>query len=554
MHAPLQNKAEAAEAGETRHRGARGASGGLQALLDSSPRVAQLEAQSQLLNRGVSGTPVLQGHFLYPNQREFELVREFVAAVRPDLMDDFEAASAGAGQIYLYDWLEDNLNADIHDVYDWDDGRGAGGGAMDDEPPQVPVLDGGEGAEALPQPVIEDQRYQGQPAVPQPLQGPLSGGQQAEAEPGAQQGEEAQVPQWLAGIVGMGEHPFVQTAEAGYWLYTEEAFQPGEQVWFAVYASQPHNAYWPRRVEAPQQQPVEQEQEPEPTVPASGIEQAAARAWLKQMPMNRPQFLQAISGQIAFAPESAREYIDNWNAAGVGEPISLEDVGWNLPGYQAAGAQEEVPQPAPTSMRVMIDGQGVDALILNDSGGYHIILEYPGRDDLIIRQRRADAETTIDEGMRNWEALRLRLGRAVGDAIRVPKVSAQADAYIVERVHRTVDALEMWRRVHQLPPQSDEARMLWRRLSAIRTLIQENLGAMQEGRAEPFPDFRPSNVGYKEGAPELLYIDFDQQGEVKEPDELMDHVRQWAGQRYDRDPGGERDVDQEFLAWLRKMG
>ena len=96
--------------------------------------------------------------------------------------------------------------------------------------------------------------------------------------------------------------------------------------------------------------------------------------------------------------------------------------------------------------------------------------------------------------------------------------------------------------------------MLWARLVAIRVLIQANLDAMQEGRPEAFPDFRPANVGANAGHPELIYIDFDQRGEVKDKADLMDQINQWAGQRFAHDPGGARDVDEELKRWLLQRG
>ncbi|MEA3066510.1 MAG: hypothetical protein QOJ27_2971, partial [Sphingomonadales bacterium] len=544
-------------AAETREPGGRrtASAGPLQARLDASAHVARLQAQSDLLNRRLSGPTVIQAYFEAPHPSETSLVRQYVEQAEPDLLGEFEAAGAGPAPIYLYDWMDDRLHMTMHDIYDWDDARNGGGQAMDDEPPQGFVPQDLGHPEA-PQTLI-GQEPQTQQVGPQQPHVQQPGLQQADVQDQGQP-DEAPAWQWLVGTVQAGPDGgvYVDTPDRTYWLNSEEIFEPGTQIYFLWSAAWPDWAYSPQRVTpALEDQPPPQQLEPERTVPHSPIEQAAASAWVKQMKVTRKHVIQIISASTGADPESAREYLDNWNASGEGEAIALEEVGWNMGGYQAAGSQPDEPQSAPTSMTITLAGQSIEARILNDGGGYHLILEHPHRNDVIIRQRRPDATTSIGQGMANWAALGRELGRAgVGKAIRVPEVEADADAYIVEKVEGTVDALEMWNRASQLPPHSDEARMLWARLTAIRTIIQANRAAMQERRPESFPDFRPANVGFRSDRPELIYIDFDQQGEVKDEEDLLDQIRQWAGQRYAQDPGGARAVDKRFEAWLLNQG
>jgi hypothetical protein len=566
MHAPLEGKpaaasaaaAPAARAFERTDLGPDPVARQVQARLGTAPRVAQLKAQAEILNRAraalgpprESGPSVLQGYFLAPHPSELRLVYAYLTAVAPQMLGEFQNVFESAEPIYLYDWLDDRLGLTMHAIYDWDDARVD---PMAEEPPDVVAQDLGGGG---PQPALGGQQdYFMQPDAQQmggnPPEVPQIDAQLPDAEQHGQQ-VEANQGQWMVGTVAYTQegHAVVQTAERSYWLHAEAPFELGTEIHFFWSAERPDEAFWPQPV-ATIGAEEQQEQAPQRTVPPSAIDQAQARVWLTRMRLSRNQRLQLIQGDVLADPESAREHLENWNAAGEGEPIALEDVGWNMAGYEAAApGRAEVLEAPPTHMTVTLGHEQVEAEIINVSGGYHIILQHPRRPDMIIRQRRRDAETTIRQGMANWGRLRGRLRATVGEAIRVPAVEDQADAYIVEKVQGTVDALEMWNHVHRLDRHSPEARILWARLEAIRTLIQRNLEAMQQGQEEPFPDFRPANVGVKEGAPELIYIDFDQSGEVKEEADLMDQIHQWAGQRYALDPGGARAVDPEFLAWL----
>jgi hypothetical protein len=194
----------------------------------------------------------------------------------------------------------------------------------------------------------------------------------------------------------------------------------------------------------------------------------------------------------------------------------------------------------------MPDGTQVSAQVLNDSGGYHVILHHPQNSDLVIRLRRDERATTTAEGMANLEKLNKELRNAAVQGIRTPRVNKDPTkmAYIVEKVSGSVDALRLW----NLKSQGDETAA--KQLDAIRTLVQANIAAATQREREPFPDFRPSNVGVKEGSSDLIYIDFDQTGEVKEMPDLVDHVQEWAGKRYQRDPGGARKLDPDFFLFL----
>lgn len=87
-------------------------------------------------------------------------------------------------------------------------------------------------------------------------------------------------------------------------------------------------------------------------------------------------------------------------------------------------------------------------------------------------------------------------------------------------------------------------------LDAIRQLCLHNLNAVKMGEKEPFPDFRPANLGVKAGTSELIYIDFNQTGEIQDLGTLRNHLEQWAGRRYPRDPGGARNIHSELMAYL----
>jgi len=211
---------------------------------------------------------------------------------------------------------------------------------------------------------------------------------------------------------------------------------------------------------------------------------------------------------------------------------------------------QEVPD-TPDFREIPLGDSVVKAQVLNDSGGYHVILQHPMAPSLIIRARKDPEATTVARGMENLRSLAGRLVHAVGDVIRTPAVmQGSPDAYIVEKVPAVVDALELWTRLKSKDGDSGERAVAERRLRAIRTLVQENLAAASSDRIQPFPDFRPANVGVKEGAPELIYVDFDQEGEVTDPDTVVDQAREWAGRRYPNDPGGARNLDPDLFRFL----
>jgi hypothetical protein len=199
---------------------------------------------------------------------------------------------------------------------------------------------------------------------------------------------------------------------------------------------------------------------------------------------------------------------------------------------------------------VQLGDSVVDAQVLNDSGGYHLILQHPNAPNFIIRQRKAGA-TPVATGLANMDNLARGLQRVTKGAIRTPAVmQGGPDAYIVEKVSGTADALAMWNELSSIDKFSPRAGVLRTRLQAIRDVVAENMTAMQGKRNEPFPDFRPANVGVVDGRPELVYIDFDQQGEVKDEATLADQIMEWAGRRYDQDPGGARLADQGLWKFL----
>jgi hypothetical protein len=182
--------------------------------------------------------------------------------------------------------------------------------------------------------------------------------------------------------------------------------------------------------------------------------------------------------------------------------------------------------------------------VINDSGGYHAILGHPADPGLIVRERKDPKATGIAEGLRNREALGNRLHSTTKGVIRVPHAGQfSRNAYAVEKVDGSVDAHAMWARLRTLQPDSPEAQVLRQRLHAIAEVFQANISATNAEKASPFPDFRPANVGEKAGHPELIYIDFDQRSELTDHATLADHAREWAGQRFERDPGGARAPD-----------
>ncbi|WP_230414251.1 eCIS core domain-containing protein [Collimonas silvisoli] len=217
----------------------------------------------------------------------------------------------------------------------------------------------------------------------------------------------------------------------------------------------------------------------------------------------------------------------------------------NPPSSSSGVHSSEGSASTPATQTISLLGGTHTLRILNDSGGYHTILEHPTKADFIVRARKAEA-TPIGQGMANMSKLSGNLRRIAG--IRVPEVKALSDsAYEVEKVARSVDALAMWNRIKSIKDDTAEKRLLQQRLRAISEIFQTNIAAMMERKAEPFPDFRPANVGEKDGTPDLIYIDFDQTGEVQERDTLIAHANEWAGKRFLRDPGGAREADPELF-------
>jgi hypothetical protein len=208
------------------------------------------------------------------------------------------------------------------------------------------------------------------------------------------------------------------------------------------------------------------------------------------------------------------------------------------------------PPTAPQTFDVPTPQGPIRMRILNDSGGYHLILEHPDRPDIVIRHRREGA-TPLEEGLANLEALRRTLRRRAVRTVRAPVVDRFTDnAYEVERVDGAVDGLALWQRLKSVVPRSAEHVALSTQLQDIRDMFVANIEAAHEGTNEPFPDFRPANVGVKTGSNELVYIDFDQRGVAKGLDTLADQAMEWAGRRYEADPGGPRDADPEFFKFV----
>lgn len=224
----------------------------------------------------------------------------------------------------------------------------------------------------------------------------------------------------------------------------------------------------------------------------------------------------------------------------------------------AQAAQHDAVQvvPVPQVRQVALGDMVVTAQVLNDSGGYHVILQHPNSPSLVIRARKDPQATSVARGMQNLDRLARRLAHEVGDAIRTPAAMVGSpDAYIVEKVPAVVDAFELWQQIQQATDkQSPEYLVARKRLLAIQRLVQANLAAAKEGETQPFPDFRPANVGVKDGAPELIYIDFDQEGEVTDFNTVVDQTREWAGRRYQNDPGGPREMDPALFKFLTGQG
>lgn len=102
-----------------------------QFMAENSPRVLQMRALQNMADRylnhseaaGSQGSEVLQGYFIYPNEKEFRLVTRYVEANLPDeAVRDFSYQEFNDEEVDLYRWISRN-GFTIHDVYDWDDAR-----------------------------------------------------------------------------------------------------------------------------------------------------------------------------------------------------------------------------------------------------------------------------------------------------------------------------------------------------------------------------------------------------------------------------------------------
>lgn len=192
-----------------------------------------------------------------------------------------------------------------------------------------------------------------------------------------------------------------------------------------------------------------------------------------------------------------------------------------------------------------VDG-GMEVRVLSASGGYNIIWEIKDMPEFVIRDPQEGA-VDIATGLANWQALSQKLKRYKGRA-RVPEIYNPGDAveeetYVVERVTGTIDAHSLWEKVNSSAASTSERDAARTQLRVIAEMFQDNIRQYQAGRAEAFPDFRPSNIGFKAGSLELIYIDFDQSPEVQSAETLKAHAMEWAGRRFLRDAGGERKPD-----------
>lgn len=68
-----------------------------------------------------AGGPV-QRYFDAPHDSEIDAVEEYVAEVRPDLLETFYQIDASDEPTDLYRWLNAQLHVNMHGVYDWQDG------------------------------------------------------------------------------------------------------------------------------------------------------------------------------------------------------------------------------------------------------------------------------------------------------------------------------------------------------------------------------------------------------------------------------------------------
>lgn len=64
----------------------------------------------------------MQRYFEAPHDSEIDAVEEYVAEVRPDLLERFYRILASDEPTDLYRWLREQLHVNMHGVYDWQDG------------------------------------------------------------------------------------------------------------------------------------------------------------------------------------------------------------------------------------------------------------------------------------------------------------------------------------------------------------------------------------------------------------------------------------------------
>jgi hypothetical protein len=206
------------------------------------------------------------------------------------------------------------------------------------------------------------------------------------------------------------------------------------------------------------------------------------------------------------------------------------------------GGEVEIPEVETPWQEIQWGFATLNIRILSEEGGYHLIWEVAELPNHIVRAPKEGA-TPIRLGIENWGTLNRRLQGY--QLARVPEImnveTAEAnDAYIVERITKTVDALDMWEMLNSTD--NEILRQLCNaRLRTIAEMFQQNIADMLNQRPETFPDFRPSNVGLKDEDPSLIYIDFDQPQVQQEAETLKAHAMEWAGRRFIRDAGGARE-------------
>jgi hypothetical protein len=533
----------------------------------AAPSAAQPAAPPRLASLPPTPPGVVQGVFIAPSGTEIVAARRYVVAMAPQFLPEFDAIASAADKEYLYKWLVTRLGLRGVDFDLWKhaDAQQASaqnpaaahahaqqqGAAM--QPPassaHMPAAAASSSPSALDNQGMSDRQ-------PAPASSSSSG--QHSAAGNQPHGGGAPPGGLMSGTVFAHQgSPCVSDGSSYYWLHPGGEVHVGQEISFYIDPTRPDCAFRaaPQAGDPKDARASSALAEAGPTVPRTGLDLAAGNKWLKEggyAKYAKERIVKLISGLVGSIDADARNLLDHWNAAHPAEPISLEAVSWARAGYDAA---TPAPAAAATSSRaaaaqtvILPDGTSVTTEVLNDSGGYHVILHHPALQDFVIRKRR-DAQTgTTAAGMVNYEKLRANLNRLASRVLRVPVIGGRtSELYVVERVAGTVDALELWR---QFNASGGNDPALRARLQAIQEVVGKNIDAMREGKPEPYPDFRPDNVGASAGSNELIYIDFDQQGDIKDEATLTSQIEEWAGRRYPRDPGGARAVDPAFFAFL----